>query len=87
MEFGNSVVLAAAGDLVEFIRSLPHGDAWICLGVGIAAFTVLRFIVKRIILIIVVAAAIAAIAWWVVSGDPHASGAPPESGIHSPQEI
>lgn len=83
----SAILFAAAGDCVDFLRGLPHGDAWICLGVGIAAFAVLKFVVKRILLIIVVAAALAAIAWWVISGERPGGANPPESGIHSPAQI
>ena len=72
-------VFAAADAVVDFLRSLPHGDVWICVGVGLAAFCVMRFVVRRIILILVVAAALAALAWWVMTARP--DGTSPEKGI------
>lgn len=63
-------LVAAAGYVVDFLRSLPHGDVWICLGVALAAVVVFRAIVKRIILIIVIAAALCAITWWLLQVSP-----------------
>ena len=61
---------------MDFLRSLPNGDTWICIGVAIAVLVVLRFIVKRIILIIFVAAVLALLAWWLMYSD-----ASPVNGI------
>ena len=69
------MVLAAASEMVEFLRGLPHGDVWICVLVGLAACIIARVVIKRIFLIVVIAAAIAAFAWWVFCSDGETANA------------